>query len=75
MRQVPHVLLLLPLLAACGGDSGTGLVTGGLPTTFRLVGTADSTFADGGSISCQFAFSVIVAGEQDRTALWAPVFS
>lgn len=54
----------IALLAAC--DSGTAVVMGQLPSTFRLVGMADSTFADGGSVRCQFAFSVTRGGEQER---------
>jgi hypothetical protein len=60
------LVLLVVLLQACD-ETGTGAVVGQLPSTFRVVGSADSTFADGSSVRCQFAFSVTLEGEQERT--------
>jgi hypothetical protein len=55
------------LTAACGDAGGPAVVSGELPATFRLLGSADSTLADGRTIRCQFAISVTRGAETQRT--------
>lgn len=60
--------LVVAAMAACSGDSGTNVVAGALPPSFRLIGTAESTFTGGKTVRCQFAFNVTLGNESERTA-------
>ena len=59
--------LLLAGIVACTSDASSPVVVGALPPSFRLIGTAESTFTDGRTIRCQFAFNVTLGAENQRT--------
>jgi hypothetical protein len=59
--------MLAAIVAACVSDSGSPVVVGSLPQSFRLVGSAESTFAGGKTVRCQFAFNVTLGNESERT--------
>jgi hypothetical protein len=59
--------LLVAGVVACASDSSSPVVSGALPPSFRLIGAAESTFTDGRTVRCQFAFNVTLGTESQRT--------
>lgn len=62
--------LLLAGMVACASDSSSPVVSGALPPSFRLIGSAESTFTDGRTVRCQFAYNITLGSENQRTATY-----